>query len=70
MLATLAGVGIAFKLDRSVEQKRKQSRVIQHLKAVKGELDQNRSIAVNTLSLISKLQEADDLDADHYLPEL
>lgn len=70
LFATLIGVLIAFKLDRRAEDTKKRKRVLQHMRAVQKELNQNEEIGWGNHSLIRELQEMDEPEADHYAPNL
>lgn len=69
LIATLIGVATAFKLERRTEKRQQRREVLQHLKAVQKELEQNSNVGWGNFSLLRRMQERDP-EADHYAPEL
>jgi len=57
LLATLIGVVIGFRLDRYAESRNQRNTTVQHLRAIKSELEDNRNILSNNYEIIDYLQE-------------
>lgn len=70
LVATLIGVIVAFKLDHRSQEQRKVSRVEQHLRALRREVERNRQIASENRSLMRAYQNGrNDEDIAHYVVE-
>lgn len=65
LFATLAGVVIAFQLERRAESNSRKETVTQHLEAVKRELNRNSEVIWQNHRVIGYLQKTDS-DALHY----
>lgn len=70
LFATLIGVGTAFWLDRQAEQQRTKERVLNHLRALRQEMEMNEDAAEENrglLGVLSGQQRGRVPEADHFV---
>lgn len=67
LTATLIGVLLGLKKDRTIQKEKTERTALHHLKSIKNEIELNYSVARGNYNLIDALQQQQEFDADHYL---